>query len=469
MTRQDVPGAPIPAGYAAEVPHQLQAIGRSLVAWGMSRPSTRRSRAWPISAVLIALCVLLVSLAASNHQRHQGGFDILDEGAHYDYVVRLAQGHLPRSGDLMTQQTLRMMSCVGASGVPAHGCAVEHRNPATTAPAGGYSYEAVQQPPLGYLPYLLTIQSDGSSQQALESARWGGFLWSVVGAGLLVWVAWMLELSLIELAAVLAICLLSPVETHSIATVTNDSAGVAAGTAVVATYLVSRRRKKPMVIAGLVVGLIVGFMKGLFVVAPLVVLAAVVFMDIAQRRRPTRADLWERYGCSAAMFVGVVVSYAAWFLAQNARASVPPSTVLHALEGFATTSHLRVTTILAGIQNELSDLSAYANAPLYWIWNLAIYGSLVGLLVLKGPVGRISQRASALAILFGIVALGLAFPLLNFIEGHYDFYTPQRYALPLLPIVALVVVRTLRTRGVLLVGLVLPALAVIDQLVTGQF
>jgi hypothetical protein len=167
--------------------------------------------------------------------------------------------------------------------------------------------------------------------------------------------------------------------------------------------------------------------------------------------------------------VGVVVSYAAWFLIQNARASVPPSTVLHALEGFATTSHLRLTTILVGIQNELSDLSAYATAPLYWIWDLAIYGSLVGLLVLKGPVGRISQRASALAILFGIVALGVAFPLLNFIEGHYDFYTPQRYALPLLPIIALVVVRTLRTRGVLLVGIALPALAVIDQLVVGQF
>jgi hypothetical protein len=169
------------------------------------------------------------------------------------------------------------------------------------------------------------------------------------------------------------------------------------------------------------------------------------------------------------MFVGVVVSYAAWFLIQNARASVPPSTVLHALEGFATTSHLRLTTILIGIQNELSDLSAYATAPLYWIWDLAIYGSLVGLLVLKGPVGRISQRAGALAILFGIVALGVAFPLLNFIEGHYDFYTPQRYALPLLPIIALVVVRTLRTRGVLLVGIALPALAVIDQLVVGQF
>jgi hypothetical protein len=361
-----------------------------------------------------------------------------------------------------------MASCIGAYASPPHGCAVKHRNPLTIAP-DGYSYETVQQPPLGYLPYLLTIQTDGTSQQALQDARWGGFIWSVVGAGLLIWVAWMLDLSLIELVAVLAICLLSPVEVRSIATVTNDTAAVPAGAAIVATYLLARRWKKPLIVTGLVVGLIVGFMKGLFVVAPFVVFAALVFADIARRRRPTREDIWVRYGCSAAMLVGTFVSYAAWLLIQNKRAVAPPSVVLHALQGFSVTPHLRVSTILTGIQNELSDLSAYAPAPLYWIWDLAIYGSLAGLLVLKGPVGRVSQRAAALAIFFGIVALGVAFPLLNFIEGHYDFYTPARYALPLLPIVALVAIRAMRTRGVVAVGIALPALAVIAQLVNGQF
>lgn len=451
------------------MPRQLQAIGGSLAAWGKRRPSTRPSGwIWPVSAVAVAILILVVSLAASSHQRHEAGFDVLDEGAHYDYVVHLAHGGVPRSGDLYTQQTLRIISCVGEYNVAPHGCAAKHRNP-VTVPPDGYSYEAAQQPPLGYLPYLLTIQTDGSSQQALQDARWGGFAWSVVGAGLLVWVAWMLELSLIELAAVLAICLLSPVEIHSVATVTNDSAALPAGAAVVATYLLSRRLRRPMIVTGLVVGLIVGLMKGLFLVAPLVVLLGVVFADVSQRRRPTRADIWMRYGCSAAMFVGAVVSYAAWFLIQDARATVPPSIVLHALEGSSITSHLRATTILVGIQNGLSDLIAYATAPLYWMWNLAIYGCLVGLLLLKGPVGRVSQRAAALAVLVGIVVLGAGIPLLNFVLGHYDFYSPPRYALPLLPVIALVVVRTLRTRGVLLVGIALPALAVIDQLVTGQF
>jgi hypothetical protein len=423
---------------------------------------------WPISAVVIAILILFVSLAASSHQRHEAGFDILDEGAHYDYVLRLAHGELPRSGDHLAQQTLRIISCVGEYGISPHGCAAKHRNPVAFPPSG-YSYEVTQQPPLAYLPYLLTIQTDGSSQQALQDARWGGFIWSVVGAGLLVWVAWMLDLSLLELVGVLAICLLSPVELRSVATVTSDSAAVPTGATVVATYLVSRRRQTPMIVAGLIVGLIVGFMKGLFIVVPLVVLAALIFADIARRRRPTRDDIWVRYGCSVAMLVGAVVSYVAWVLIQDARAIVAPSIVLHALEGGSVTSHLRVATILDGIQQGLSDLTAYVPAPLYWIWDVAIFGTLAGLLVLKGTVGRVSERAAALAVFFGIAALAVGFTLLNFVEGHYDFVAPARYALPLLPIVALVAIRAMRTRGVLAVGIALPALAVIYQLATSQF
>jgi hypothetical protein len=88
---------------------------------------------------------------------------------------------------------------------------------------------------------------------------------------------------------------------------------------------------------------------------------------------------------------------------------------------------------------------------------------------LKGPVGRLSERAAALAVFFGVVALAVGFTLLNFVEGHYDFVAPQRYALPLLPIVALVALRAMRTRGVLVVGIALPALAVTYQLATSQF
>ena len=112
--------------------------------------------------------------------------------------------------------------------------------------------------------------------------------------------------------------------------------------------------------------------------------------------------------------------------------------------------------MFTGMEQQLSDLLNYSGAPLYWIWNLAVYGSLAGLVVLAGPVARRPLRSAAAAVFIGVVAFAVALPLLNFAEGHYDFYTPARYALPLLPIVGLVLARSMRLRGLVLVGAVLP-------------
>lgn len=447
----------------------------ALAGWVSSRPSTREDehrgdggRLWALGACVIAVAILLVSLAASSHQRHEAGFDVFDEGAHYDYVLALEHGELPRSGTHVSQTTLRMLSCVGAYGIKPQGCGVRYRDP-VDYPAGGYSYEAVEQPPLAYLPYLLTVQANGYSQSALVQARWGGFIWSVVAASLLVWIGWLADLSLLELCAVLAVCLLSPVQIHAMATVTDDSAAVTAGAAALATFLVARRRDAPMIATGLAVGLVVGFMKGLFVLAPFVLLVGVLIVDIAARRLPARAEVWRRYGCPLAMFVGATFAYGAWLLLADARAIVPVHTVLQALQGFSKTPYPRPSTMLTGLQDELSTLSAYLPAPLYWLWDFAVFGSLAGLILLRGPLGRPELRAMALAIFVGLAALAVAFPLLNFVEGHYDFAAPARYALPILPIVGVVAFRALRSRSVLFVGVLLPGLAVIAQLVGGQF
>jgi hypothetical protein len=79
------------------------------------------------------------------------------------------------------------------------------------------------------------------------------------------------------------------------------------------------------------------------------------------------------------------------------------------------------------------------------------------------------MRVMGAAIIVGMIALAIVFPWLNFIQGHYDFNAQVRYALPLLPLVGFVVVRSLRPRGLLLIGIALPALAVIDQVAAGRF
>jgi hypothetical protein len=248
-------------------------------------------------------------LAAGNHQRHQLTFDVFDEAQHYDYVVALSHGHVPRSGEKFSQETMRAISCLGDVNWHRTGCQVKHRDPDGTMPVDGYSYEALTQPPLAYIPYVITADPSAAPATALLDARWGGFIWNVIGGVLIVAAGWLAELSLFELSTVLVISLLSPVQIHAISTVTNDSSGVAAGALVLGTFLLAKRRSKPMIVGGLIVGIVVGFMKGLFVLAPLVVLLGLVFGDVADRRRPVRTELWSRYGCSTAMLMASVASY----------------------------------------------------------------------------------------------------------------------------------------------------------------
>jgi hypothetical protein len=435
-----------------------------------SRATRRRvKRLWFLSGCVIAILVLAVSVVASSHQRHQLTFDVFDEGQHYDYVVALTHGHIPRSGEKFSQETMRAISCLGDVGWPPTGCQVKHRNPDGTMPVDGYNYEALTQPPLAYIPYVITADPGAAPATALLDARWGGLIWNVIGGVLVIAVGWLAELSLFELGTVLVICLLSPVQIHAISTVTDDSSGVAAGALVLGTFLLAKRRQKPMVVLGLTVGLVVGFMKGLFVLAPLVVLLGLLFGDIAERRRPNRDELWSRYGCSTAMLVGAIASYVGWVLIVDARATVPLSVVEHAVESFTVVPHLRPSTMLTGFTNELALLNPYAPAPLYWIWNLIVFGSLGGLIVLKGPPADSRMRALASAIFVGMIALAVFFPLLNFVQGHYNIAAPARFALSLLPIVGFVVARASRLRGLLLIGLLLPGLALVAQLVGGQF
>jgi hypothetical protein len=205
------------------------------------------------------------------------------------------------------------------------------------------------------------------------------------------------------------------------------------------------------------------------VIAPFIILLSLLFGAVAARRMPSRPELWRRYGCTLAMTVGAVVAYAVWLLFVDARAVVAPSVVLHALESFLSSPYPRPSTILTGIETQLSILNSYTPAPLYWLWDLAVFGSLAGVLLLKGVVQDQRIRAAALAIFAGVAALAVGFVLLNYVQGHYDFPAPQRYALPILPILGIVVARAMRLRGLLVVGLILPACAVIAQLVGGQF
>lgn len=346
-------------------------------------------------------------------------------------------------------------------------CGVAQRNPRHYAPLG-YSYEA-QQPPLGYIPYVVLAAPGDAPRQALADARWGGTVWTLVAAGLLVVVAAREGLTLLELFALLCICLLSPIEVYSAATVTNDSAAVVAGSMVLLTSSMGRRGGRRMALVGLAVGLVIGLMKGFFLVAPVVLLMAGLLRDLGRTERPSRAELWSRHACDLCMAVGAGIAYVAWVVFQNSRALIPSSVVLHALLGSHTTNHLRWSTIFTGIQDELAMFIPYVPTPLYWLWNLAVFGTLAGLVLLPGR-GRSSvwARSAAISVFAGLVLLAVGYAVLFYLEGHFNYYSEARFALPVLPIIALVVVRAVRRSGLLVVGVLLPGSAAAAQLLVGR-
>ena len=232
--------------------------------------------AWWLGELTLAAVVVAVSVALGAKTRHETAVGVLDEGAHYDYVLAVRKGHIPAWGDPSDQRTLRLIDCVGSWGRPKSGCDVRFRDPATY-PAKGFSYEA-QQPPLGYLPYLLSVRPNADPAHVLVDARDGGAAWTAVAAVLLLAIATLEGLSLVAFSVLLSTCLLCPVHVIAAATVNNDAAGVAAGALAFLVVLVSRRwvGRSPVwaVLAGAATGLIIGLIKGHYAIAPMVLVVA---------------------------------------------------------------------------------------------------------------------------------------------------------------------------------------------------
>ena len=70
----------------------------------------------------------------------------------------------------------------------------------------------------------------------------------------------------------------------------------------------------------------------------------------------------------------------------------------------------------------------------------------------------------SLGILFGMLVLVFAWPILVFLQGHYNFPSNARYDIPLLPLIGYVIVVGCRRFGLVAVGVVLPVACAMLQL-----
>jgi hypothetical protein len=420
--------------------------------------------------VALTVGVVALSILLGGHRRADPHFDVSDEAAHYAYVVALRSGHVPAYGDTLTDEERRMADCLSSGVAPPASCGKTPPSASHYA-AGGYNYEA-QQPPLGYLPYVVTADPGATPDNAIAAARTGGMIWVALSGGLLLALACLEELSLLELAALLATCLLNPVFTYAAATVNNDAAGVAAGAVAMIAWSWSRRRPRWSLALGLLAGVILGLTKGILIVVPFALAIAAVVVE--GRALISLTGLWgacKRHLCSISMFFATAAAYGGFFLLQDARATVAPSVVLHAVLGISQAATVQASTVSTGFSTNLSLFEPYyPYDALNVLWDVCVFGVLVGVWVLKVPeaiTGRV--RGVALGVLAGMVALAVGWPVLSYIQGHYNFYSTARYNIGLIPLIGYVIVKGCRKFGVAAVGVVLPLACAALQLGVGKY
>jgi hypothetical protein len=453
----------------SDIPGRLddQAPGQGAgAARGPWSPGTRR---WILAALALSVAAVALSVALGTHRRHDLKLDVSDEGAHYAYVVALRAGHIPVWGDRISVADRRFVDCVNLYPLPAKcGAPVPA---ADRYPAGGYDYEA-QQPPLGYLPYLLTANPGAPPATALADARRGGVIWVGLTGLLLFAFGWVAGLDLLALAAVLATTLLAPAFTYAAATVNNDAAAGAAGALALLGWALARRRPGWGLAIGLTAGVAIGLTKGIFVAAPFALVVAGLVTE--WRALGSRSGAWaalRRQLCPVAMLVASLVAYGAFVLVQDLRATTRPSVVLNALLGFSHAATLQPAAVGTGVTSLLTVFQPYVpSAPVNVVWGLAAFGSLVGMWTLRSAGPAMARaRPMAAGVFAGIAALALGWPLLLFVQGHFNFGATTRYGIVLLPLIGYALVLGCRRWGLVAVGLALPLACAALQLWIGSY
>lgn len=440
----------------------------------IKRPWT--SWLWLFCALAFAAIAVTLSIHAGAFERNTNALSPLDEAAHYDYVLKLQDGSIPRWGQRIEQDTILEMACLPSIPGVKGNCKREHRDPGT-APAAGFSYE-VNQTPLGYLPFMLTVNRHDRPAQAIHNGRWGGVIWAGVAAALLILYAALEALPLLSLAALLLICLLNPVAVLMEASVTSESVCVTVGvlTLLAARFLRRNRKLWVQLAAGIAAGIFFDLISGTAFVAALGVALTEILVDTSWRTpRPRKGEIRRRIGDMLrrnagviALLVGTVFAFELWAEIQAHRAIVSPSIVGNALMGFAIGNTFSPLAIVNSFPDVFSLFSAPAGTGFYGVWNVAVLGGVVALALVPASGLPIRAWASSLGALITLCVLATLIPILWWLQGHFVLATPVRYGLPIIPLIGVALISTKKPALIAGVGVVLPVLCLVAQHYSGQ-
>jgi hypothetical protein len=411
-------------------------------------------------ALVLALfvCVLapatLVGLQIDKNPR----FSPIDEAAHFDYVERVSRGEIPRTGQRLTQTTLRELACRGSllPGLRAPPC----DTPVLRFEqfSASWQYEA-QHPPTYYaltVPLRWAALKLGANN-LLTATRVTGIVWLMAGL-LLLWAAGrVMSIDPLPLAAGLLLLAASPMVVYGTAIVNNDVTAIpAAGLVALAAALAYRGRlaRTSLVLFG--AGAVAAALKAsnFFPVVTFSVLFAIAAW--LSHRGDLRAALRRWLPNGGALLLGGLVATLVWTVIHRSRALIDLSDepTFAVLRGTPRTPGLvireaadllRPLTNLAGGFVPLSrdTLDQNIQAPFYTLLSfLLLAGGLAGLFVSPRRWYHALGLVSVPALYLGGVALGVSLML----TYDADPGLSGRYGLAMAPLLMLAMAASLTGR-----------------------
>lgn len=412
------------------------------------------SSIWRQAAASLLIGVAAI-IGAQSDQINNRSFDVFDEGAHFDYVVKLASGHIPAWGTKYEQATMLVADCLGNTLVASVTDCSIHDRLAENFPPAGFSYEA-QQPPLGYLAYLPGFMLSNGLEPGprLNFVRdAGGVVLIGLAMILVLLISRILSLGFWRTLLFGGLIMLAPIAIHALSTVNNDASALTTSLAFVYGLLLSHKmRARGSFILGAAVGILLGLTKAFMILLP--ASAVLVFGIVAiQRLKMKSSAIGKEYSrphhvyaltASGASLIAAGI-FSIW---QTQRAVVPAGEVLKSLLGFEpTVDNVQLETVLSSWSNLANSWLGASNG----LVSIPSFFSVINVLVLilAGVAFAYTKRPRPIMLalepysrafismwMVVILLFGLAWPALLFFQGGFNFDAPARYALQAMPLLA---------------------------------
>ena len=285
-----------------------------------------------IVGAFLVVCVLLPGTLVVQQIRHNPSLSPADEFAHLDYVVKVADGKIPRTGERIDPRVQRIVACAGIdyAGTTVPPCDFAKFDPALF-PNRGYNHEA-QQPPL-YYAITAALRAAGAGvtgrDDLLATSSATGLLWLWL-ALLVIWAAGrLLGANAWALLAALLVLVASPAVVYYSSIVSNDAPALSSGALMLLAYaLVGLRPGRwgsVLLFGAAFVGAAFKPTNGLAALALSLFAFALLARDSQWRIDRSLLVTWLRVG--GVLVGGVVVAVLGWTLISSSIALVDARTL----------------------------------------------------------------------------------------------------------------------------------------------